>query len=145
MSRHYACLRRHQGLWHVIQKKWDIFISRSFLWYFTPVVSKTWTKDKIKTSNLLGTIWHHAANCDAIFIKKSFTQWITDSCILISLIYTTRGIKYFWLIVFRKKCSLKIRPNPLPIVTKSTLGSCFGQTWIYITCEKVDISYNFSA
>lgn len=53
--------------------------------------------------NFLSTIPHHAANCDNIFIRKSFTQWIAESCILISLIYTTWGIKYFWLIGFRKK------------------------------------------
>lgn len=117
---------------------WGVSCDILHLWFL-----KTWTKDKIKTTNLLSTVWHHAANCDGIFIRNSFTQWIADSCTLISLIYTTWGIKYFWLIGV--KCSLKIRPSPLPMVTKSTLGSCFGQIWIYATCEKVDISFKFSA
>lgn len=92
---------------------WGVSCDILHLWFL-----KTWTNGRIITTNLLSTIWHHADNYDGIFIRKNFTQWIAESCILISLIYATWGIKYFWLICFRKKkCSLKIRPNPLPIVT----------------------------
>lgn len=69
---------------------WGVSCDILHLWFL-----KTWTKDKIKTTNLLSTVWHHAANCDGIFIRNSFTQWIADSCTLISLIYTTWGIKIF--------------------------------------------------
>lgn len=124
---------------------WGVSCDILHLWFL-----KTWTNGRIITTNLLSTIWHHADNYDGIFIRKNFTQWIAESCILISLIYATWGIKYFWLICFRKKKmfsqnSTQPTPHCDSIVTKSTLGSCFGQIWINTTCEKVDKLQVFSA